>query len=262
MPRSGSELLQVLFDQNPEIYGSPTSPLLEYWFGARANRNTVEAQSQPQALMDDAFFGFCKGGMEGYYSNITEKPIVLDKSRGWIAYYKFLESVIEAKPKMVCMVRDLREIFTSMEKVYRKTRHLPVGPDNPSAMENITIEGRITHWERSQPIGLGLERLYDAKVQGYLQDVHIVRFEDLTTYPKATMQGIYEYLELPYFKHDFNNIIKSVEENDQAYGVYGDHKVKSKITSMPFTHNEIIGTALSDYLLEKYEWYFSDFYNM
>jgi hypothetical protein len=70
MPRSGSELLQVLLHQNPSIYGSPTSPLLEYWFGARQNQTLPEVQAQPEDLMERAFLGFCRKGMDGYYDRL------------------------------------------------------------------------------------------------------------------------------------------------------------------------------------------------
>jgi hypothetical protein len=50
MPRSGSELLQVILHQNPLIYASSTSPLLEYQFGARVNYNLPEVTSQNAEL--------------------------------------------------------------------------------------------------------------------------------------------------------------------------------------------------------------------
>ena len=53
MPRSGSELLQCILHQNDNIYASSTSPVLEYWFGARGNQNLPEVRSQPQELMKD-----------------------------------------------------------------------------------------------------------------------------------------------------------------------------------------------------------------
>ena len=47
MPQAGSELIQVLMHQNPDIYASPTSPLLEFLFGARSNMELPEVKSQP-----------------------------------------------------------------------------------------------------------------------------------------------------------------------------------------------------------------------
>ena len=260
MPRSGSELMQCILHQNPDIYGSATSPVLEYWFGARRNRNTPEAQSQPQALMDKAFLGFCRAGIDGYYDQLTDRPVVCDKSRGWAFYYRMLEQVLEEKPKMICMVRDLRDIFASMENIFRKTRHMPAGPDNPQEMRNITVEGRVQHWENTQPIGLGLQRLYDAKAQGFLKDIHVVRYEDLTANPKETMEGVYKYLELPSYDHNFDNVTKEVLENDQVYGVYGDHSIKNKVEVNPSSHMEVLGLDVSNYIVNKHRWYYDVFY--
>ena len=68
LPRSGSELLQVLLHQNPKIYGSTTSPLIEYLYGARANLETEEALAQSNELRERAFISYCKGAIDGYYS--------------------------------------------------------------------------------------------------------------------------------------------------------------------------------------------------
>ncbi|NHW78511.1 sulfotransferase, partial [Escherichia coli] len=47
MPRSGSELLQGLLSQHPDICAGTTSPLLEYVYGAYKNfKDTQEAISQ------------------------------------------------------------------------------------------------------------------------------------------------------------------------------------------------------------------------
>ena len=67
LPRSGSELLQCLLMQNPEIYASVTSPLLEYWYGAYGNYDIAEVKSQPKELMKNAFTNFCRSGTFGYY---------------------------------------------------------------------------------------------------------------------------------------------------------------------------------------------------
>jgi sulfotransferase len=261
LPRSGSELMQVILHQNPEIYGSPTSPLLEYWFGARANAELPEVKAQNDDLMHNAFMGFCKGGMDGYYDSITDRPIVCDKSRGWGFYYKWLEEVIGEQPKVICCVRDLREIICSMEKVWQKTRHLPVGPDNPKEMQNLTIDGRTRHWLNTQPVGMAMQRMADAIHQGFHDNMHFVRYEDLTTDPDAEMKKVYEYLELPYFQHDFNNLEKQVEEDSAHFGVYGNHDVRSKIEPSSKKYNEILGKGISDNIVTGNQWYFDKFYN-
>ena len=77
----------------------------------------------------------------------------------------------------------------------------------------MTVEERIATWSHDNPVGFSTQRLKSAGELNQLQNVFILRYEDLTLYPDECMQKLYEYLELPYFQHDFNNIIKEVEED-------------------------------------------------
>jgi hypothetical protein len=40
------------------------------------------------------------------------------------------------------------------------------------------------------------------------------------------MQRIYNYLEIPYFKHDFENVEQLTHENDIIHGIFGDHEIQ------------------------------------
>jgi sulfotransferase len=260
MPRSGSELMQVILHQNPDIYGSPTSPVLEYLYGARNNTQLAEVTSQDPVLMRESFIGFCRGGLNGYYNEITDRPVICDKSRGWLYYYKWVEEILGEKPKMICCVRDLRQVITSMEKIWRNNRHLPIGPDNPAEMSNLTVNGRANHWLTSHPIGLALQRLYDVDAQGILDDIHIVRYEDMIRNPKDVMDGIYNYLGMPIYNHDFENITKTVVEDSTVFGAYGNHDIRSKIEYTPNDYNNILGIRLADEIYNNNGWFFNKFY--
>jgi sulfotransferase len=228
MPRSGSELLQVILHQNPRIYGSTTSPLLEYQFAARGNYNLAEVKSQDPDLMQKAFIAMCGAMANGYYSELTDRPIVCDKNRGWSHYYEWVDQWYPM-PKMICMVRDLRSIIGSMERKYRDNRHRPEGPDNPAALQNMTVEQRAAHWLNSAPVGLALARTLDCFQRGVAKHMLWVRYEDLCADPEAAMRRIYEYVGEPYFEHDFNNLSKEVEEDDSHFGVFGQHTVRPRV---------------------------------
>ena len=121
LPRSGSTILQNILAQNPDIYATPTSGVLELIFAARANyTNSAEFKAQDAELMQKGFIGFCKEGMRGYYEGITDRKYIIDKSRGWGIHYDFLKFIRNEEPKIICMVRDLRDIFASMENNFRK----------------------------------------------------------------------------------------------------------------------------------------------
>ena len=119
LPRAGSTLLQNIVGQNPDFYVTPTSGVLELLYAARKNySDSPEFKAQDQKIMRQGWLSFCKNGLNGFYEGITDKPYVVDKSRGWGIHYNFINS-FHPNPKIICMVRDLRDIFTSMEKNFR-----------------------------------------------------------------------------------------------------------------------------------------------
>lgn len=258
MPRSGSELLQVLLHQNPEIYASATSPLLEYQFAARNNLTLPEVQSQNLELMEIAFLSMCRGMAESYYKPITERPFVIDKNRGWSHYWEWVDQW-NPNPKMICMVRDLRAVVASMERVYRKNRHLPVGPDNPAQLQNMTVAERANYWLNTQPIGLALKRTADLFQRGLADKILFVRYEDLCNYPDETMVNVYRYLGLKEYKHDFQNIKKEVVENDAAYGPYGSHKVAPFLSKAKQNWGEVLPQPVSSSIISAAPWFFRQF---
>lgn len=259
MPRSGSELLNVILHQNPDIYGSLTSPLLEYQFAARGNYNLAEVKSQDPELMQKAFLAMCAGMAQSYYSAITDRPIVCDKNRGHIHYYEWIDQW-NPNPKMICMVRDLRSIIASMERVFRKNRHSPEGPDNPSQLANMTTEDRIKHWLSTQPIGLALQRTLDCFQRGIDKNILFIRYEDLCANPQETMNGIYKYLDMPSFEHDFQNLTKEVAEDDSHFGIFGSHKVEKEIKPvLENSWSDVLNERLSFGIKQSFPWYFNAF---
>jgi len=259
MPRSGSELLQVLLHQNPKIYGSATSPLLEYQFGMRTNYELPEVKSQDPYLMQKAFIAACKGVAEGYYSQITDRPIILDKNRGWSHYYEWVDQW-NPNPKMICMVRDLRSIIASMEKIYRNNRHRPIGPDNPAQLQNMTVAQRAHHWMNTQPIGLALQRTMDCFQRGLGDKILFIRYEDFTTNPNAELKRIYQFIGEDFFEHNIDHIQKEVFEDDSPFGVYGSHTVQSYLkSSKPRDWAEVLPSEVSQALRQNYPWFFDTF---
>lgn len=259
MPRSGSELVQVLLHQNPKIYASPTSPLLEYQYGARLNYELPEVKSQNNQLMFDAFINMCGSMAQSYYETITDRPIVIDKNRGWIHYYEWVEQW-NPNAKMICMIRDIRGILASMERIFRANRHAPVGPDNPAELANMTVLGRINFWLRDKPIGLALERTLNALQTNSAQNILFVKYEDLLQNPQLIMNSIYDYIGEDHFEHDFQNIVKQVEENENFFGVYGNHSIKKELAkyeenSWSDIYNEEVCKAIKEMI----PWYFEVF---
>lgn len=259
LPRAGSTLLQNIVGQNPDFYVTPTSGVLELVYGARANFSaSPEFKAQDQELMTNAFKSFCKGGLEGFFEGITDKPYVLDKSRGWGIHYGFLNAFYP-NPKIVCMVRDPRDIYASMEKNFRKNQIQDSGMVDHAQMRGTTTEKRVDIWVQGQPVGLAFERLQQMIKEGIDNQVLFIKFEDLTSRPDVEMRRLYNYLELPHFKHDFDNVEQITVEDDSIYGIYGDHNIRTKVQKVPSNHEAILGRNASDWIKNHYKWFYDRF---
>lgn len=255
LPRAGSTLLQNIVGQRNDFYVTPTSGVLELVYASRGNfTNSPEFKAQDPATMEKGYLSFCKAGVEGFFNGITDKRFVMDKSRGWGYHYGFLKAFYP-EPKIVCMIRDIRGIFASMEKNYRKSQHLDSGLVNHAEMSGTTTEKRVNIWAQSQPVGLAIERLQQMVNEGTAQHIHFVKFEDLTEKPQQTMDGIYKYLGIETYNHDFNNVDQITVEDDTVYGIYGDHTIKKEVKPLRKDYEEVLGKEFSDNLFNHYKWY-------
>lgn len=261
MPRALSTTLQNIIGQNPDFFVSGTDGLLELLFGARANFTTSpEFKAQDQQLMNKAFIGFCNKGLQGYADNLTDKKYVLNKSRGWGVYRGFLEQIYP-NPKIICMVRNLKDIFCSYEKIYRKNQlqHDPIR--NDSTAKGTTVHKRVDEWVHpTNTIGRALERIFEMIRLGYDDKILFVKAEDLCLYPDAEMVRIYDYLEVPYFAHDFENIQQITKEDDSVYGLgVGLHTIRPKLELKPSDADSVLGKDICNWLYENYKWYYQKF---
>jgi sulfotransferase len=261
LPRSGSTTFQNLISQNSDFYVTPTSGVLELLYGARANFSTSpEFKAQDNQLMSEGFKGFCKEGLFGFYNSITDKKLVLDKSRGWGVYRPFLNEFYP-NPKIICLVRDLRSVVSSYEKIYRKNplKHDPIRNDSTGA--GTTIHKRVDEWMHpTNTIGRALERIFEMVRLGYDNKVLFIRYEDLCLYPEIEMKKVYEYLEIPYFQHDFDKIQQVTKEDDSVYGLSSDlHTIRPKLELNNPDYNDILGKDICAWIGNTYKWYFDKF---
>jgi sulfotransferase len=259
-PRAGSTLLQNVLMQNPEIYSTPTSGVIEFLLNARTIYSTGDAfKAQDPEVMKAGFRNFCKSGLYGFFDGITDRPYVMEKSRGWLGHHDFIEFFTQEQPKIICMVRDLRAIFASMEKNFRKNPDKDVLIVNNVELKNMTTAARIDHFSVAPPIGPSVEWLSEVFHRGLDKNILFIKFEDFNSNPEKEIKKVYEYLEIPYFKHDFNNVEQLTHENDVIHGIFGDHKIQPQVKPVKNDFLEVLGKEQSNRLKTHYAWYFERF---
>ncbi len=258
MPRSGSTLLQNILGNNPSFYATPTSGLVDYILSAKkVYSESPIVKAQNSQAMKSAFLTYCRFGLEGYFTALTTKPYVIDKSRAWAINWEFL-NLFYPNPKIICMVRDLRDILASMEKNFRKH---PDRFDSSFSTENPkhTIYDRVNHWMNTKPVGVTFNRLKDVIHRGYDKNILFIKFEELTQDPEKELKKVYEFLEIPYYKIDYKNVKQVTYENDKFHGIYGDHKIQSEIKPTQSKSLSLLGLDACDKIYDNCKWYFDYF---
>lgn len=249
LPRSGSTLLCNILMQNPRFWASATSGILDVMFGVRNQWDKlIEFRAMDPAESEAAKLRVLRGILDAYYGNV-DRPVVFDKSRGWLAHLEMAEAVLGCEARVLVPVRDLREVLASFELLWRKTsatRQMAQEPANYFKFQ--TVEGRCEVWCRAdQPVGLAYNRIKDALARGFRDRMHFVEFEKLTRNPERTMRAVYEFLEEPYFEHDFDRVEQVTFENDEVHGIPGLHTIKPEVAPVPARWPDVLGNAAGKY---------------
>lgn len=260
LPRSGSTLLQNLLAQNPDFYATPTSGLIEIFLNARnVYSNNIEFKAQDISVVEPAFKALCKEGMFAYFNAITDKKYVIDKSRGWSVTYDFLNWYYP-NPKIIIMVRDLRAIVASMEKKWRQHQNIDAGLQNWNELKNTTVDKRIDHFLlQAPPLAVSIDVLYDTILRKLSKKCLFIKFENFTSNPQREMERVYEYLELPFYQHDFNNVEQKTFEDDRMHLPFGDHNIQRVIKPVSNDYLDVLGKHNCDNIYNKFAWFYKAF---
>ena len=249
LPRAGSTLLCNILAQNPRFHATATSGILEILFAVRNKWDGLtEFRAMPQAQSDAAKRRVLRGILESYFADI-DRPVVFDKSRGWLAHIEMAEWALERKIKILVPVRDIRDILASFEKLWRDTsRKSQIAGEAENYIQFQSLEGRLDFWSRAdQPVGLAYNRVRDAIQRGYGDRLHFVRFEALTSNPRQTMREIYAFLGEPWYEHDFDNVEQVTVEDDRVHGFDGLHTIRPKVAPVPPQWPTVLGKAAEKY---------------
>jgi len=254
LPRAGSTLLCNILCQNPRIHATNTSGCLDIVWNMRNHWDTlIEHQAHPEP---EAKLRCMRATLQAYHADI-EKPIVFDKGRCWVAYIELIQALLDRNPKILVPVRDLRDVIASFEKLYRSTIATNrVAMDAANYFDFQTVAGRCDVWVRKDnPIGLAFNRIQDAVQRGFRDCLHFVEYEQLTCFPKETMQAIYDFIEEPGFEHNFDNVEQVTWEDDRVHGFgAGLHDIRPKVAPQPPSYPTILGKVAERYATDSKFW--------
>lgn len=169
-----------------------------------------------------------------YYGEVN-KPIIVDKCRSWTLpeNMEMLHRYFDNKPRVIVLVRPLVEIVASFMALRKSNGWTNLETD-------LLKDG-------SEPIMRSLAGVQWAK-QNNNGEFIFVTYDDLVDDTESTLDRIYQHCEWEPFKHRFENIVSSAEEDDSVYGLIGQHKIRPNIG------RRSLDVDLSDELVQKCNW--------
>lgn len=253
LPRSGSTLLSSLLNQNPNLYSGPSSPVLSTMF-------VIENH----LLQDELYHGYPKpdqmnamiGDVINHFYSDVEQSSIIDKNRAWVARVPYIEQYIKQPAKVICPVRDIEEILTSMITMIRRNPYKEGNPrinfiDEQLVKLNIPIndDNRCEYIAGPDGIlGQSLNAIMEGINAGFGDRFHYVEYKDLVEKPQETLNKIYEFLGEESYEHTFDNLGNSNRERDmETYGLEDMHEVRSELKSTSKDPRKV----LSSYVLNK-----------
>ena len=262
LPRSGSTVLMNILQQNPIIFTSATCPT-PYLVNAIKDKaaDVSEFHAMDQDVLTESLIGYIKGGTNGWFEALTDKPVAISKSRCWHEHLNILFRVHE-NPKFILNLRDLRNIIGSYEKLLYKYPQWTVGSkEDPFHM--MPFDRRLEVYFGDTSLGRPLNSLHHVIewIKRRPECFFVFRFEDFNENPIECLKSLYQFLELPYFEHDLNNIKQSEQyEHDTVYRAMVSHKTEPKFKYLKPSWQEILTEEQSSRIIDYNLWFYKIFY--
>jgi len=260
LPRSGSTLLCNLLNLHSDIKVSTSSPLCHLIQNLRA---TWSDDSFLLSQLDNNYeevYDRLKRSIKSFIETWTyaeDKSMFIDKNRGWVHQAEFLRHIYP-NFKMIVTLRDLRNVYASIEKRHRKTLLI----DFPDHMEHNNVDKRADALFKDEGIIgsclKGLENLGD--VPDIMPHIFLWKYEDFIKDPQENMDLLFKWLNVSSHKYDFDNIKQTLFESDSHYRFKYLHKINSKVQKpLDFTEAKISPRMLNT-ITQRFTWYYNMFY--
>lgn len=252
LQRSGNTLLSAILNQNPQLYCSALSPLLSiYW------NHQISFMDNDHIIRSNDFRGYDNVSpkiITNYYEHI-DKPTIIDREKAWgtPANLRLIKSFITPTPKIIFTTRPILEILTSFMTLLPEESYIDRAMRDSDYWYKTYLsknDNRCDYMMRPHGEMDQLLMSYNEIIKAENKNVfHIVKYDDIVNEPDITLNKIYEFLELPNYKHDFDNIVKLEKDNDERLGQPSNmHEVRLNLKKVSKKPEDV----LSEYVINKY----------
>ena len=208
LPRAGNTVFSSIMNQNPNVAATANSICADMMGELFTLKHTDIFKNYPD---HKSFDNVAKTVFENYYKDWKEDYIIDRAPWGYPINLKFLK---ETKPniKIIVLVRDIIEVLGSFIDWSNRE---PTSFVNQYAAKTVEEKCDMLMNKEGQIVKelIGIKHLIDHQPK---EIYHIIKFNDLVKNTENTIDGVYNFLGIPKFKHDFNNI-GQFKVNDMGY---------------------------------------------
>ncbi len=194
-------------NQNPEIAATPNSITLEIMKDLFLLKQTDVFKNYPDHkslnnVLDSVY--------DNYYKDWPQQIII---DRGPVmttGNFALMQKHFKRPFKCIVLLRDVLDVLASFMKWYTKT------PDAFPNRFNLKNDEEKLSTLMNKEGGLAKELEAIKNAYNYPNICHFVKYDDLVTKPKEEIQKIYQFLEIPFFNHQFQDL-KQININGMGY---------------------------------------------
>ena len=246
LPRSGSTVLSSILNQNPSIYVTPTSPMLNV--AVQMQEAWREDPTVKANYFEEQARNLTKAILPAFWQHRPE-PIIIDKGRGWAKNMPTVNALFGEKIKVIVVERDLPSIMASWLTIIKNQTKSDFD-------KNLMLKGYpATDDNRMAEMWFNMVKDCMEGSQQIKKDVPdqiiIVKYDDIVNNAKHEIARIEEFLELPKHEYDFNNIQNDTNDDDLlAWGFEGLHTIRPKLEKTSKPAREVLGEDLYNRFVE------------
>ena len=245
LPRAGNTLLGSIMNQNPNVVVTANSITADMMGELFSLKKIDIFQNFPD---HQSFDNVAAKVFEHYYQDWKADYIIDRAPWGMPVNLGFLKHV-RKNIKIIVLVRDIIEILASFIRFSQKNpgsyidrnrdRSVEEKCDRLMKKDGVIVKELIAVKHLIRPENKGL--------------CHMIEYHDFVEHPKRTIEGVYDYLEIPEFKHHYANL-DQFKVNGRGYDdttLGGElHTIRTDvISSVKYDARSIIPKSIID----KYE---------
>jgi len=214
LPRSGNTLFASLINQNPDVAVTANSITLEIMKELYLLKETDVFQNYPDEKSLD---NVMNNVFDLYYKDWPQKYII---DRGPVTTpgnLMLMQKHFKQPIKCVVLLRDLLDVVASWIKYSVKN------PNNFIRNNTKTIDEALKMLMKADAqIPKDLIALQNLLKPENRHMACFIHYDDLISDPKMSINKIYEFLEIPYFEHNFNQLsqfnVNGLSYDDKVLG--------------------------------------------